>query len=60
MKAATETLEIARSNITERVKGMRARQGPQVRKGDLELAAEIRRLVDERRGHPDRLRHGLP
>jgi putative transposase len=48
MKAVTDTLGVARSNIAERVKGMRAKRGPQVREGDLELAAEIRRLVDER------------
>ena len=48
MEAVTKTLEVARSNIAERVKGMGGRRGPQVREGDLELAAEIRRLVDER------------
>ena len=48
MKAVTKTLGVARSNIIERVKGVRARRSPQVRDGDLELAAEIRRLVDER------------
>jgi len=30
MKAITETLGVARSNIAERVKGIRARRGPQV------------------------------
>ena len=48
MKAVTDTLCVARSNIIERVKDGRARRGPQVRKGDLELAAKIRHLVDER------------
>ena len=48
MKVITETLGVARSNISEQVKGMCARRGPQVREGDLELAVEIRRLVDER------------
>jgi putative transposase len=48
VKAVTDTLGVARSNIVERAKGVRARRGPQVREGDLELAAEIRRLVDER------------
>jgi transposase InsO family protein len=48
MKAITDTLGVARSNIIERVKGLRQRRGPQTRPGDLELAAEIRRLVDQR------------
>jgi hypothetical protein len=46
MKAVTETLDVARSNVAERVKGVRAKRGPQTRQGDLERAAEIRRLVD--------------
>jgi putative transposase len=48
MKPVTETLGVARSNVAERVKGDRPRRGPQDRAGDLELGAEIRRLVDER------------
>jgi hypothetical protein len=48
MKVVTETLGVARSNISERVKGTRAPRGPQLREGDLALAAEIRRLIDER------------
>ena len=48
MKAVTGTLGVARSNVIERVKRARARRSTQVRDGDLELAAEIRRLVDER------------
>jgi transposase InsO family protein len=48
MKAVTETLGVARSNIAERVKDTRAKRGPQTRQGDLELAAKIRRLVDAR------------
>ena len=48
MKAVTDTLGVARSNIAERVKGSRPRRGPQTRQGDLELIAEIRRLVDAR------------
>ena len=48
MKAVTETLGVARSNVAERIKGDRPRRGPQNRAGDLELGAEIRRLVDER------------
>jgi transposase InsO family protein len=46
MKVVTDTLGLARSNIAERVKGARRKRGPQNRPGDLELAAEIRRLVD--------------
>ena len=46
MKAVTDTLGLARSNIAERVRGARRKRGPQNRPGDLELAAEIRRLVD--------------
>jgi putative transposase len=48
MKAITETLSVARSNVAERVKGVGAKRGPQTRQGDLELAAEIRCLVDVR------------
>jgi putative transposase len=48
MKAVTDALGVARSNIAERVKGARPVRGPQTRDGDLELAAEIRRLVDAR------------
>jgi transposase InsO family protein len=48
MKQVTDTLGLARSNIAERVKGARAKRGPQTRDGDLELTAAIRRLVDAR------------
>ena len=48
MKVVTDTLGVARSNIAERVKGVRRERGPQTREGDLELAAEIRALVDAR------------
>ena len=48
MKTVTDTLGAARSNIAERVKGVRPKRGPQIRDGDLELTAEIRRLVDAR------------
>jgi transposase InsO family protein len=48
MKAVTETPGVARSNIAERVKGTRPKRGPQSRERDLELSAEIRRLVDAR------------
>jgi len=37
-----------RSNIIERKDESRAKRGPQIREGDAELAADIRRLVDER------------
>src|SRR5690242_6891592 len=48
MKAVTDTLGVARSNVAERLKGVRPKRGPQTRDGDLALAAEIRRLVDAR------------
>jgi putative transposase len=48
MKTVTDTLGVARSNLAERVKGVRPKRGPQIRDGDLELTAEIRRLVDAR------------
>ena len=48
MKAVTAVLGVSRSNVMERVKAARPRRGPQAREGDLELAAEIRRLVDQR------------
>jgi hypothetical protein len=49
MKAVTETLGVARSNVVERVKAARLKRGPQTRDGDLELGAEIRALVDSDR-----------
>ena len=48
VKTVAETLEVARSNVIERQKGARPARGPQTRPGDMELAAEIRRLVDQR------------
>jgi transposase InsO family protein len=48
MKRVTDTLGLARSNIAERVKGGRPKRGPQNRAGDVELTADIRRLVDAR------------
>jgi putative transposase len=48
MKQVTDTLGLARSNIAERVKGVRPKRGPQTRDGDLEMTAAIRRLVDAR------------
>ena len=48
MKTVTDTLGVARSNIAERVKGVRPKRGSQSRDGDLELTTEIRRLVDAR------------
>jgi putative transposase len=48
VKAITDTLGVARSNVIERVRATRAKRGPQTREGDLELAAEIRALVDQR------------
>lgn len=48
MKAVAATLGVARSNLIERRDGHRPRRGPQDRPGDIELAAAIRRLVDQR------------
>ena len=48
VKAVTDTLGVARSNVVERVKGVRPGAGRKTRDGDLELAGDIRRLVDER------------
>jgi hypothetical protein len=48
MKAVAETLGVARSNIAERVKWVRPRRGPQTREGNLELSAQIRRLMAAR------------
>lgn len=48
MKAVTNTLGVARSNVAARLTGARPKRGPQTRDGDLELAAAIRRLVDAR------------
>ena len=48
MKTIAETLEVARSDIVERRKGTRPERGPQTRPGDVDLSADIRRLVDQR------------
>jgi putative transposase len=48
MKTVATTLGIARSNLIERRDQARPRRGPQTRAGDVELAAEICRLVDQR------------
>ena len=48
MKAISDTLGVARSNVIERRDGARAQRGPQERPGDVELAGVIRRFVDER------------
>lgn len=48
VKAVADTLVVARSNVADRAKGVRAKRGPQTGQGDLELAAAIRRLVDTR------------
>ena len=48
MKRIAETLGVARSNLIERAAGQRRKRGPQTRAGDVELTADIRRLVDTR------------
>jgi hypothetical protein len=48
MKLVTDTLKVARSNVAERVKGVRHSRGPQTREGDLDLNAATRRFVDAR------------
>jgi transposase InsO family protein len=48
VKTIAATLGVARSNLVERKDGARPRRGPQTRVGDIELAADIRRLVDAR------------
>jgi transposase InsO family protein len=48
VKAVTDTLGVARSNVVERLEGTRPGRGPQERPGDEALAAEIRDLVDQR------------
>ena len=48
MKAVTDTLDVARSNVFERLDGTRPARGPQEREGDTGLASEIRELVDQR------------
>jgi transposase InsO family protein len=47
-KTVAATLGVARANIVERNAGARWKRGPQTRLGDVELAADIRRLVDTR------------
>ena len=48
MKRIAETLGVARSNLLECAAGKRPKRGPQTRAGDVELTADIRRLVDGR------------
>ena len=48
MKTISQTLGVARSNVIERRDGHKPRRGPQERPGDVELAGEIHRFVDER------------
>ena len=48
MKTVSATLGVARSNVVERRDSRRPQRGPQERPGDVELADEIRRFVDER------------
>lgn len=48
MKTIATTLGVSRSNLIERRDQTRPHRGPQTRAGDIELAAEIRRLVDQR------------
>ncbi len=48
MKAVTDTLGVARSNVAARVKGNRLDRLPQSRAGDAEVLDTIRRFVDER------------
>ena len=48
MKTVAATLQVARSNIIERRDGSRPQRGPQNRAGDVDLVADIRRLVDQR------------
>ena len=48
MKTIAKTLQVARSNVIARQKQDRPVRGPQTRPGDVELTADIRRLVDQR------------
>jgi len=48
VKTIADTLGVARSNMIERQLGKRPKRGTQTREGDLELGADIRRLVDAR------------
>jgi putative transposase len=48
VKIVAATLGVARSNVIERRDRKRPRRGPQERPGDVDLAGEIRDLVDKR------------
>jgi putative transposase len=48
VKTISQTLGVARSNVIERRDGHKPRRGPQERPGDVDLAGEIYRFVDER------------
>jgi hypothetical protein len=52
VKTVASTLGVARSNIIERRDGRRAKRGPQIRAGDVELARSSRASGDP----PARLR----
>ena len=41
MKRITDTLGLARSNIAERVKGVRPKRGPQTRNGDVVISRQV-------------------
>jgi hypothetical protein len=47
LETIAATLGVARSNIVERKDAARRKRGPQTRVGDVELAADIRRLSTE-------------
>jgi hypothetical protein len=47
-KTVAATLQVAHSNIIERCDGSRPLRAPQNRAGDVDLVADIRRLVDQR------------
>jgi len=46
VKTIAKMLGVARSNLIERRDAASLKRGPQDRPGDLELSADIRRLVD--------------
>jgi len=48
VKTVAATLQVARSNLIERRDGSRPQRAPQNRAGDVDLVADIRRLVDQR------------
>lgn len=59
MKTICDTLQVSRSNISERTSGKRKKQGPYLKPEDQELLPVIRSIVDERPTYGYRRVHAI-